>query len=173
MPYSAHYKVTREMQDASISQFYYRVLLRPKLAGIITIFIFLIAMIALDPPFKPYVVGFFSAAFLLIVASWVKVYFQLRAQARTGLRLMEHPEVEIRMDEQAIEYISSTGTRRHSWEKIQRLEHTKDFVILMNEKLPLFSLPKSCFSGEMLEFLKQKAQPSATDNAVARSKHAR
>ncbi len=119
-------------------------------------------MIVLDPPYKPWVVGFLAGLFFLLIVTWGKAYFQVIAQARAGLRLMENPKVEITLDDSLIEYASSTGTRRHPWEKIEKVEETKDFVILMNGTLPLLSLPKACFSSEVLTFMKEKSRTKIT-----------
>ena len=119
MKFTATYDVTPKLQDDSVKQFYWRVLLRPRIGGILAVLAVLLGMIVLDPPYKPWVVGFFSAMFFFLIITWVKAYFQIIAQARAGLRLMENPKVEILLDDSVIEYVSSTGTRRHQWEKIE------------------------------------------------------
>lgn len=151
-----NYEVTLPLQEASVRQFFFSVLVRPRIAAFLTILVVTVAMFFLDPPFKPWVVGFCTALSLLMLVMWVKAYLQIVEQARHGLLLMEHPKVEITMDDSFIEYVSSTGTRRHHWSKIERIEETKDFVILMNGKLPLLSLPKAPLSQEALAFMKEK-----------------
>ncbi|MES2660681.1 MAG: YcxB family protein [Verrucomicrobiota bacterium] len=158
MKFTATYDVTARIQEDSVKQYYWHVLLRPRIGGMLVVFAALLVMIALDSPYKPWFVGFFTATFLFLIITWVKVYFQIIAQARAGLKLMENPKVEISLDESLIEYESSTGTRRHQWEKIERIEETKDFVVLMNGKLPLLILPKAFFSDEALTFLKERSR---------------
>lgn len=139
-----------------MKEFYWHVLLRPRIIGILATLAALVGMIALDPPFKPWVVGFFTSMFLFLIITWVKAYFQVIAQARAGLKLMNHPKVEISIDESLIEYVSSTGTCRHQWSKIGHFIEAKNFVILMSGSLPLLSLPKACLSIECLSFLRGK-----------------
>jgi hypothetical protein len=158
MTFTTTYEVTRKLQDDSIKQFYWQIMLRPQIGAILAVFAVWIGVIALELPYEPWVVGFFSAMCLFLVVTWVKAYFQMIAQARAGLKLMEYPKVDISIDDSRIEYVSSTGTRRHQWEKIERIEETKDFVILMNGKLPLLSLPKACFCTEALTFMKEKCR---------------
>ena len=83
---------------------------------------------------------------------------QLHDDGADGFEHGEQPRVEILLDEALIEYVSSTGTRRHQWEKIGEIQETEDFVILVNGKLPLLSLPKACFSSEALTFMKEKCR---------------
>lgn len=160
MKFTATYDVTPRIQDDSVKQYYWHVLLRPRMGGILVVFAVLIGTIALDPPYKPWIVGFFSATFLFLIISWVKTYLQVIAQARAGLKLMESPKVEISLDDSLIEYESSTGTRRHQWEKIERIEETKDFMILLNGKLPLLMLPKAFFTDEAITFMKERSRTS-------------
>ncbi len=159
MHFSTTYDVTPAIQDASVKQFFWHVLLRPKIGGIMVVFIALIVMFALDFPYKPWIVGFFTAMFLFLFVAWTKTYFQIIAQAREGLALLEHPKVEVSLDDSLIEYVSSTGTRRHRWEKIERIEETRDFMIFMAGKLPLLSLPKACFTSAVIDFMKEKTNP--------------
>ncbi len=155
MKITVAYVVTPRLQDDSAKQFFWRVLLRPRIGGFMAVFAALLGMIVFDPPLKPWVVGFFSAALLFLIVTWVKAYFQIIAQGRAGLKLMENRQVEISLDDLLIEHVSSTGTRRYQWEKIERIEETKDFVILMNGKLPLLNLPKACVPTEALAFVKE------------------
>lgn len=156
MNFSTTYDVTSKLQDDSVKQYFWHVMLRPRIVGVFLVFAMLIAAIFVELPYKPWIVGFFSAMFLFLIITWVKVYFQILHQARAGLRLMEHPKVDISLDDSLIEYASSTGTRRHHWDKIERIEETKDFVILMNGKLTLLSLPKAHFTSEALAFMKER-----------------
>lgn len=154
MKHTASYDVTPEMQYASVKQFFWSVLFRPRRAGIVTVVVAWLAMIVMDPPYKPWLVGFFTAAVLFLVVSWVRTYWLVLAQAKAGLRLIENPKVQISIDESQVEYVSATATYRHAWSKIERIEETKDFVIFMHGKFPLLSLPKSSFSSEELIFMK-------------------
>lgn len=158
MKFSATYEITPKLQDDSAKQYFWSILLRPRMGAILAFLALLPGMIFLEFPYKPWIVGFFSAAVLFLVIVWVRAYFQIIAMARAGLNLMEHPRVEILLDEALIEYVSSTGTRRHQWEKIGEIQETEDFVILVNGKLPLLSLPKACFSSEALTFMKEKCR---------------
>lgn len=156
MKYTATYEVTAKLQDDSVKQFYWHVLLRPRIGGIFAIFAVLVGVIFLEPPCKPWIVGFVGAMFLFLITTWAKAYFHIISQARAGLRLMEHPKVEVILDDSHIEYISSTGSRRHHWNKIEKIVETTDFIVLMNGKLPLLSLPKCCFTSEVLNYIKEK-----------------
>ncbi|MGF1679550.1 MAG: YcxB family protein [Candidatus Methylacidiphilales bacterium] len=157
MKYTATYEVTAKLQDDSMKQFYWHVLLRPRIGGIFAILAVLVGVIFFEPPYKPWVVGFMGALFLLLIVMWAKAYFQILSQARDGLRLMEHPNVEVTLDDSQIEYVSSTGSRRHHWNKIEKIVETTDFIILMNGELPLLSLPKACFTNEALNYIKEKS----------------
>lgn len=156
MKFSATYTVTPRLQDDSVKQFFWHVLLRPQIGGLLSMVAVLLAFIGFDLPYRPWVIGFGSGVLLFACATWCRTYLQIIAQARSGLRLMENPQVVVTLDDSCIEYASSTGTRRHAWDKIERLIATKDFVILMHGKLPLLSLPKACLSSEALAFMQQK-----------------
>ncbi len=161
MKFSATYEVTPRLQDDSVKQFFWHVLLRPQLGGLLSMVAVLLAFIGFDLPYKPWGIGFCSGLLLFACATWCRTYFQIIAQARAGLKLMENPKVVITLDDACIEYASSTGTRRHAWDKIERCIETKDFVVLMHGKLPLLSLPKASLPSEALAFMQQKiSRPS-------------
>ncbi len=126
MIFSARYDVTEQLQDAMASQFFFAVL-RPRLPVITVCFAVLAGLGALDLPYRGWIAGYLSAVALLIVVRWTQAFFAGRAQGRAGLKLMEHPRVELTL----------------AWSKIERLMETKDFVVLMVGTPPLLSLPKA------------------------------
>lgn len=166
MKFHTSFEVTPKLQEDSVKQYYWHLLLNPRrTVGMVVLLALLLGTIATpyDSPQKTWAVGFLSAVCIFMVILWAKAYYQFLAQARAGLKLMENPKVEISMYDSLIECASSTGTRRHQWDKIERIEETKDFVILMNGKLPLLSLPKACFSSEALAFMKNRVDSDAPD----------
>jgi glycerol uptake facilitator-like aquaporin len=158
--HTARYIVTAELQEKSVKQYFWRAMIGPRLGGFLILLGLLMFALTYDYPYKPWVVGFLSSVSLLLIAAWTKTYLNILVQAKTGLRLMEHPNVEIRLDDTMIEYSSSTGIRRHCWDKIDRVGETRDFLILISGKLPLLSLPKSCFSDEAVRFLRERVGKS-------------
>lgn len=154
--HTATYIVTAELQEKSVKQYFWRAMIGPRLGGLLILLGLLMFAVTYDYPCKPWVVGFLSSVSLLLIAAWTKMYLNILGQAKTGLRLMEHPNVEISLDGTMIEYSSSTGTRRHRWDKIDRVGETRDFLILISGKTPLLSLPKSCFSYEAERFLRER-----------------
>jgi hypothetical protein len=153
MTFSGRYEVTPQLQDEMMRQYIVHLVLWPRLVRIAVSLAVLGAVAMLDLPYRSWILGFISAVALLIVITWVRLFFQARAQGRAGLKLMEHPRVEVILDERQIVYSSSTGTRQHAWAKLDQLKETKDFVVLMAGKLPLLILPKSGFNAEALAFL--------------------
>lgn len=157
MKFSASYETTGAMQDASIHDYYFHVLLRPRIWWNIALLLLLASMFVLVPTYRSWVAIFAATALSIHISIWIKAYFQLRRQARAMLELMEHPQIEITLDDDGISYTSSTGTRRHLWNKIRRITETQDFLFLMSQSLPLVTLPKSAFSGEALSFIREKS----------------
>lgn len=155
--HTATYIVTAELQEDSVKQYFWRVMFRPRLGGFLILLGLLLFAFTFNYPYKPWAVGFLFSASLVLIATWAKAYFQIIGQAKAGLRLMDHPNVEVGIDDTMIEYSSSTGTRRHRWDKIDTVRETRGFLILMSGKLPLLSLPKSCFSDEAIRFLRERA----------------
>lgn len=143
-------------------EFFFGVLLRPRLLrivaclGLLGVLAVLTSLSGLDVTYRLWTVGFLSAVMVMILLTWIITFFRARAQGRAGFRLIEHPRVEVTLDEQQVLYSSSTGTRQHSWEKIQRIVETKNFVALMAGDVPLLMLPKSCFGTEALSFLRER-----------------
>lgn len=164
MTFTGRYEVTQKLQDDMSREFFFGVLLRPRLFRIVAclallgVLAALTSLSGLDVPYRLWIVGFLSAVALMIVLTWIITFFRARAQGRAGLRLIEHPRIEITLDEQQVLYSSSTGTRRHSWEKIQRIVETKNFIALMAGEIPLLMLPKSCFSAEALSLLRERGR---------------
>lgn len=154
--HTATYTVTAELQEKSVKQYFWRTLIGSRLGGFLIVLALLMFAFTYDYPYKPWVVGFLTSISLLLLAAWTKTYLNILGQAKTGLRLMEHPNVEISLDDTLIEYSSSTGTRRHRWDKIDSVGETRDFLILISGKTPLLSLPKSCFSDEAVCFLRER-----------------
>ena len=159
MKFHCSYEVTLKLKEDSMKQYYWRALLSSRrIFGMLLVSALLFGTIATpyDSQQKTWATGFLAAVTVLLIADWVRAYFQLLAQARAGLKMMENPKVEISMDDALIEYMSSTATHRHNWEKIDRVEQTKDFLLLINGNLPVLILPKSCFSIEALAFMEDR-----------------
>jgi len=149
------YEVSPAMQDASIRQYFFSVLFGWRRVIPLTLLTLLaIALIASGAASVPAAIVGSVVVVLLIL--WVKAYFQSLSQGRAGLRLMEHHRIEVRLNEEAVEYRSSTGTRVHRWEKIDRLIETKDFLILMHGKFPILSLPKEFLSPTAAGLIRSK-----------------
>lgn len=155
MEYRATYEVSRLMQDASIRQYFFSVMLGWRRLVTLSLFSLLAgALIIFDA--SSGITIFVGSIAVILLTLWVKTYFQVLSQGRTGLHLMEHPNIEVLLADEFVEYRSSTGTRVHRWEKMDRLIETKDFAVLMHGKVPLLSLPKIAFSQEALGFIRCK-----------------
>ena len=85
MKFTTTYDVTPKLQEDSVKQFYWHVLLRPRIGGILAVFAILPAVIVLDPSYKSWVVGFFTAISLFLITTCVKAYYQISSHARPGL----------------------------------------------------------------------------------------
>jgi len=165
--FKAKYEVTQQLQDDSVKQFFWNLLLRPlRITRLCLVLFILLGFLFFDLPYKQWLVGFIGGLLLFLVIAWAKSYFNMIKHARKGLEMMDSPQVEIWLNESLIQYTSSTGTRRHQWDKVERIEATKDFLILMNGKLPLLSIPKSRLSGEALHFMMERVQPEIRDGAI-------
>ncbi len=156
--YSAVYQVDEALNRSSIKQYFWTVLIRPKLPIFLVILACLIAICLISFPYQEWIALVLGTLVLVLIVSWMKAYFVTQAQGRDGLKLLNHPNIEIEMDEETITYRSSTGTRLHSWSKIDKLIETRDFVILQSGKLPLLILPKLPLSTDALKYLKGKTQ---------------
>ena len=155
--FTGTYEVTAPMQVDSVRSYYFHACLMPKAWRIVLMLALMPLAVWIMPFHKLWLASFFAAMLAFIALSWWRAFRAGINQALTGLAVMEHPRVEVVMDDQGILYSSSTGTRRHQWDKIRRIVETPRFVILMNGNLPLLSLPKEGFSGEALEFIRRKS----------------
>ena len=154
MEFLCRYEVTSAMQDTSVRQYFFTIMLGRRWLGLMAGLA--LALIAWQLGAPPWAAAALCAAVLVLVILWIKTYHHVIQQARSGLRLMEHPLVEVSLTDEALEYRSSTGTRRHGWDKIERMRETKDFLIFQHGKIPLLSLPKSALPAEALEWLRQR-----------------
>jgi hypothetical protein len=82
---------------------------------------------------------------------------------------MEHPRVEVTFSDAGVEYVSSTGVRKHSWDKIEQLKETRGFVIFMHGKLPLLSLPKAPMTPDILSFIHAKVANQSAQRTPGKS----
>lgn len=155
MNFTASYQITPALQDASVRFYFFRVMLLPRLWRLVLIAVLLVFIVVLVPEYLRWTSAFAAASVLLLAAMWIKAYFGVKRQGRNSYELLEHPNVEVSLDEEGIHYTSATGTRNHLWNKIRRIVESEDFMVLMNGNLPLLNLPKPEFSAEALEFIRR------------------
>ncbi|MDR2982261.1 MAG: YcxB family protein [Puniceicoccales bacterium] len=156
MEFSAKYEVTDALQDNSVRQYFWHVLLRPRLIGFLLLFVALVIILSVDFPYKAWLTGFIAMGFLNPILMWVKSYFYMMAQGRAKLCVLDHARVEVLINHDCIECITASGSCRYAWDKINRIKKTPDFLILMHGNLPLLSLPTTAFPPEVQSFIQGK-----------------
>jgi hypothetical protein len=83
MTFTGRYEVTQRLQDEMTGQFFFGVMLRPRLPAIIACLAVLGGLVALPLPAHAWIAGFLSAVALLIVVTWTRTFFAARS-LRTG-----------------------------------------------------------------------------------------
>ncbi len=158
MSHTLRYTVDEKMNRDSISQYLYAVHLRPKLPVFVLLLLYLTVILFIDFPYRDWLAVGLGVAIVFLIIVWVKTYFAMQAQGRDGLKLLTHPEITITIDEEIVEYASSTGNRRHAWNKIDRFCETRDFLVFHSGKIPLLVLPKAPLTPDALAFIKTKTR---------------
>ena len=99
----------------------------------------------------------FGISFMLTV-TWVKAYLSLKKQALEILDLSGDPTTKIKIEDDCLEVSSNVGSRRLKWEKINRIEKSKDFLIPMSKSVPLICIPLESLPPEMEQTIFERAK---------------
>lgn len=148
--FSATYAVTPSMLLSANSQFFFVVALGWRWLGVA--YFLASGTICLLQDYPTISVIAFSVA-ALMTAMWIKAYFQYRSIALSRAQISGNMQVTIELTESGIKGSSVRGTACYTWNEVNRLKASRDFVFIMRDKLPLMSLPKSQFSSEAIAFL--------------------
>jgi hypothetical protein len=160
MNFTTRYLVTRNIQEALARQVYaYELRSRvPKLA--LALLGSICPLFLLTGDARIWYGRFLLVSAATLMTIWIKAYQMAKAQAVASLSLLEHPKVTITLNDSSIEYESSTGTRRYRWDKISRVQETKDFIVVTAHDVALLGLPKSCLTPEALAYIRSHDSPS-------------
>jgi hypothetical protein len=155
MKFETTYDVDVATKDASIRQMLYAIRLKPKLWGLVVLSICTLLSFLAPDLLGPSIRWEPLVLMVFVTMLWIKSYYSLISTGRKTMELSSSPSVCLRLSSEEIEFISSNGTRKHSWTKIDRVLETKDFLLVMSGKLCLFCIPKRHLPADIQEYIKK------------------
>ncbi|MDA3823973.1 MAG: YcxB family protein [Bacteroidales bacterium] len=157
MNYQTTYLVTEDLIISSVKQTFFKVYLKKK--WIIILCFYLLSALgfifAEEPKEFDYTVSFAVLAFALLMSLiWVKSYFSSLSNARSAFKLSGEGLMDMCIDGATITITSNAGSRKVDLGKITKVIETKDYLVLMLDKLPIFTPLKRELSDEAISYLK-------------------
>jgi hypothetical protein len=154
MNYQTNYPINEELITSSTKQAFLKVYLKKKWVVISLFFLMSIcAFIPDDPDGTGKIVGgVLSGVTFLLIATWIKTYFAMMSNALTQFKITGEGTLNLSITDEVIDISTETGSRKIMQDKITSLVETKDYVILMADKLPLFCIPKRSVDAEVVSW---------------------
>ena len=151
--FSLTFSVSKETQLASVSQFFF-ILLGWRWIGVVS---YLLVGVTLLWWNQAILGTIFVVIGGVLVALWAKSYFSSRAQSLSQLALLNSNAVTIEFSEHGFMFSCDNSTRSIGWEQINRVEESRDFIFLLNNKLHLLTVPRAQLPRETVFFLRSLA----------------
>jgi len=154
MNYQTNYPINKELITSSTKQIFLKIYLKKKWIFISILFLMSIcAFIPDDPDGTGKIVGgVLSGVTFLLVVTWIKTYFVMMSNALTQFKITGEGTLNLSITDEVIDVNTETGSRKIMQDKITSLVETKDYIILMAEKLPLFAMPKRFVDAEIVSW---------------------
>ncbi|WP_309396021.1 YcxB family protein [Cerasicoccus maritimus] len=156
MNYSTTYTVSEALQQESLKQYFFKVMLGKRRYALVLLVIFSVTLFFTPTGFGMVLPVTLSSVTLVCSLMWVKAYFSLLKHGQVQLSLMGDAEVKVELDETELRYQSSVSSRTIPWDKIESMKDIGSFIVLLKGKTPLVSLPKDFFAAEAREFIQAK-----------------
>ena len=89
----------------------------------------------------------------ILAATWIKAYYAMLSNTRSAFNATGGGMMEVNIDDEIISLSSAAGSRNIPMEKITSVIETKDFLVLLADKTPLFTPLKSALTPEIITYL--------------------
>ena len=155
MEFETHYPATEELQQKAAKQLFFSVLLKKKWIGILAFWIASGLSLFAVAELGWALTGILLGVSFILTSMWVKTYFMFQKQAKDYLKTIEDPLTTLKINREEMDVSNSNGSKRITWDKVDRVAETKDFLVPLIGKTPLICLPKDKLSHEVSAFLRQ------------------
>lgn len=161
MNYQTKYPINEELIVTSTRQTFFKVYLKKKWILISLFFVLSVcAFIPDDPDGTGKIVGgVLSGVTFFLIVTWIKTYRATMANAMTHFRTTGEGTLHLNITDDLINISSESGSRKVKLDRITSLVETKDYVVLLTDKLPLFCLPKRLVDSDVVSWFLDRYQP--------------
>lgn len=153
MEFEIQYPVTEALQRTASKQLFFSVMLKKKWIGILAFWIAAGLSLFAVSEIGWALTGILLAVSFVLTVMWVKTYFMFQKQANDYLKTIDDPMTTLRINKKEFNISNSSGNKRITWNKVDRISETKGFFVPFIGKVPLICLPKDKLSREVSEFL--------------------
>ena len=155
MEFETQYPVTDALQRTAAKQLFFSVMLKKKWIGILAFWIAAGLSLFTVSELGWALAGILLAVSFVLTVMWVKTYFMFQKQANDYLKTIDDPLTTLRINKEEFDISNCNGNKRITWNKIDRISETKDFLVPFIGKVPLICLPKDRLSREVSDFLRE------------------
>jgi hypothetical protein len=159
MHYQTSYQVDEELVALSAKQTFQKVYLKKRWIVILGFFIFggLIFVFPGSSGDDHMTMVYVMITIGTILAiTWVKAYFATISNTRSAFNATGGGLMQITIDDNLISLSSPAGSRKIQLDRVTRVLETKDFLILMADKTPVFTPLKKALNSEVETWLLNK-----------------
>jgi len=154
MQYQTSYTITEDLIEASVRQTYFKVYLGKKWLIILCFFVFAILGIVFSKGSLDYAVsGGVLGLALLVSIMWIKSYFVNMNNAKSVFKMSGEGDMDLKIDGNNLTITSNAGSRLVKLDKVTGVIETRDFLVLMVDKQPVFTPKVDFLSEEIKQFL--------------------
>lgn len=154
MHYQTSYQLDEDLVISSTKQTFFSVYLKKKWIGILGFYLLaLLLWITPDSP-EAQVLGYIVLAVASVLTIlWMKSYFAMLSHAKSAFHAQGGGLIEVTIDDEQITLTSPSASRTVKLDKVTKVIETKDFLILMTHKTPVFTPLKKELNPEAISWL--------------------
>ena len=157
MKYHTNYQVDEELSLLAAKQSFFKVYLKKKWLLIIAIFIGSIIIIFNTASSDNQLAGHIGLALsAMLTTLWVKSYYSMLSHSRSAYQTTGGGMMKVDITDETISITTEGNSRRIKMDMVTDVKETKDFLVLISKKTPVFMPLTKELSPEVRIWLLEK-----------------